>query len=146
MNLRQIVSIGSVAAGLMCTGGYAQASDSAQGVNPSGAVLLAQGSTGGSTGGGMNSGGSSDGPFRGVADLTVPGGTRDPNKSSGTNMDAGKGRQPGEADSGSGGTSGSNLGKTSVGSSSSGSVSGSGSSGMGSTSTGSSSGSGAGSR
>jgi hypothetical protein len=142
MNFRQIISIGSVAAGLMCTGGYAQASDSTQGVNPSGAVLLAQGSTGGSTG----SGGSSDGPYRGVADLSVPGGTRDPNKSSGANMDAGKGRQTGETDNGPSGTSGSNMGRTSGGSSSSGGSSGSGSSSMGSTSTGLSSGSGAGSR
>ena len=44
MNLTKIVSAGAVAAGLICSGAYAQTSDSAEGKTHSQALLMAQGS------------------------------------------------------------------------------------------------------
>jgi hypothetical protein len=70
MSLKKIVSVGAVAAGLICSGAYAQASDPA-------------------------SGSFTGGPFRGVADVSVPGGVRTPETVDPVKTDPGKGAQGG---------------------------------------------------
>jgi len=60
MNLTKIISACVVAAGLICSGAYAQTSDSAEGKTRSQALLMAQGSP--------PSGGFTGNPFRGVVD------------------------------------------------------------------------------
>ena len=74
MNLTKIVSAGAVAAGLICSGAYAQTSDSAEGKTHSQALLMAQG---------------------GVVDLSVPGGVRNPESESGSPTNPVKGQQGG---------------------------------------------------
>jgi hypothetical protein len=127
MNLTKIVSAGAVAAGLICSGAYAQTSDSAEGKTHSQALLMAQGSPA--------SGSFTGNPFRGVIDLSVPGGVRNPEAASGSPTNPGKGLQGGGSgvgtDSGRNDTSGSSTGKTSGGYNATGATSGSGSAGAG---------------
>lgn len=68
MNFKRTVSAGVVAVGLMCSGEYAQAAESAQ---------TAPGSP-------------YAGAFGGVIDLSVPGGVRNMNNISGTTAETGK--------------------------------------------------------
>jgi hypothetical protein len=117
MNLTKIVTVGSVAVGLVCSAGYIQASDS---IISSPALLMAQGSSG--------TGGSNSGLFGSTPDLNSPGGTKDAGKGAGGNTDTAKDRQ-GSSSGMESGSAGSNTGKSSGGSSSSGPMSGSGSSG-----------------
>ena len=87
MNLTKIVSAGAVAAGLICSGAYAQTSDSAEGKTHSQALLMAQGSPA--------SGSFKGEPFHGVVDLSVPGGVRNPEAESGSPTNPVKGQQGG---------------------------------------------------
>ncbi len=125
MNLTKIVSAGAVAAGLICSGAYAQTSDSAQGKTHSQPLLMAQGSP--------PSGGFTGNPFRGVVDLSVSGGVRNPEAEIGSPTNPKKDQQGGAlgvgTDSGQHDTSGSSAGKTSGGSNAPGATSGSGSGG-----------------
>lgn len=127
MNLTRIVSAGAVAAGLICSGAYAQTSDSAEGKTRSQALLMAQGSP--------PSGGFTGNPFRGVVDPSVPGGVRNLEAESGSPTNPKKGQQGGGSgvgtDSGQHDTSRSSAGKTSGGSNAPGATSGSGSAGAG---------------
>ena len=94
MNLTKIVSAGAVAAGLICSGAYAQTSDSAEGKTHSQALLMAQGSPA--------SGSFKGEPFRGVVDLSVPGGVRNPEAESGSPTNPEKGQQGGGSGVGTG--------------------------------------------
>lgn len=141
MKGKLLVSIATVAAGLVCSGGYAQASSSAHDEASQPVVIAQNTPSGGSTGGG---------PTSGPTDPSMPGGNQDMGKRSGS-MDTDKTRQGVEkgrgSDSGKGalpgsGSAGSPSGSGS--SSSSGPTSGSGSSGMGGSSGGASGGSGGG--
>ena len=127
MNFTKIVSAGATAAGLICSGAYAQTSDSAEGKTRSQALLMAQGSA--------PSGSFSGNPFRGVVDRSVPGGVRNPEAEIGSATNPGKGQQGGGlgvgTDSGQHDTSGSSAGKTPGGSNAPGATSGSGSAGVG---------------
>jgi hypothetical protein len=127
MNLTKIVSAGVVAAGLICSGAYAQTSDSTEGKTHSQALLMAQASP--------TSGSFKGNPFRGVVDLSVPGGVRNLEAEIGSPTNPAKGQQGGGsgvgADSGQHDTPGSSAGKTSGGSHAPGATSGSGSAGAG---------------
>lgn len=68
MNLKRTVTVGVVAVGLMCSAGYAQATESSQ----------------------TGPGSPFAGAFGGVIDLTVPGGVRNMNNTGGTKVEAGK--------------------------------------------------------
>ncbi|MDO8355111.1 MAG: hypothetical protein Q7U76_01810 [Nitrospirota bacterium] len=68
MNLKRTVTVGVVAVGLMCSAGYAQATESSQ---------TAPGSP-------------FAGAFGGVIDLSVPGGVRNMNNTGGTKAEAAK--------------------------------------------------------
>ena len=66
MRRKLLISLGSIAAGLAWSGGYAQASDLSQDVTTSQPFEVAQSAgSGGSTGGGTTSGGNSSGMARG---------------------------------------------------------------------------------
>ena len=127
MNLTKIVSAGVVAAGLICSGAYAQTSDSAEGKTHSQALLMAQGSPA--------SGSFKGDTFGGVVDLSVPGGVRNLEAESGSPTNPRKAQQGGGSgvgtDSGQHETSGSSEGKTSGASKAHGAKSGSGSAGAG---------------
>jgi hypothetical protein len=77
MNLKRTVSVGVVAVGLMCSAGYAQATESSQ---------TAPGSP-------------YAGAFGGVIDLSVPGGVRNMNNTGGTKAEAGKAHPAAETES-----------------------------------------------
>ena len=94
MNLKLLMSMGTVAAGLMCSGGNAQALDSPQNMTPSQPLEIAQsagsGSTSGNTGGGTTSGGLGSGNASGMAS----------GNTGSSNMNTGKSRQGGETSMG----------------------------------------------
>lgn len=81
MNLKRTVTVGVVAVGLMCSGGYAQAAEPAQSVAPTAPAPTAQSATGSAS--------PYAGAFGGVIDLSVPGGVRNMNNT-GTKAEAGK--------------------------------------------------------
>jgi len=120
MTMKQIVAVGTVVGGLICSGAYAQDPATTLNMPPPDPIVVAQGSPG--------SGSSNSGLFGGTTDLNAPGGTKDAAKGGGGNIDTGKDRQ-GSSLGMDGGSAGSKMGKSSEGSSSSGPVSGSGASG-----------------
>ena len=87
MNFKRTVAVGVVTVGLMCSGGYAQAAESAQSGNGSPFA----------------------GAFGGVVDLTVPGSVRNINSNSGAKPETGKAQAAGETESKPAGTAGSSA-------------------------------------
>ena len=87
MNFKKTVTVGIVAVGLMCSGEYAQAAESAQTGNASPIA----------------------GAFGGVVDLNVPGSVRDTNSNSGTKTETGKAQPAGDTENKSTGAAGSSA-------------------------------------
>ena len=98
MNLKRTVTVGVIAVGLMCSGGYAHAAEPAQSVAPTAPAPTAQSATGSAS--------PYAGAFGGVIDLSVPGGVRNVGASGSSAPSPASGRGASAAGSSSGGAAG----------------------------------------
>lgn len=107
MNLKAKVLVGVVVTGLMCGGGYAQASEPVRSVDLPRSMLMADSSTGAGI---LNSA-----IYSGVVDLNSPGSVRDINSHGSGTEHREKSHQSGATDAGQGSSSGPGTGTSTEG-------------------------------